>query len=526
MKTVVLCSKPMVLKNGNGLWICEESEVAEIKADEDLTTKFLVLYGLGFGRADVDESIGALRTAYSANEQALSDQIGLAHQQTEQEKAEMKAYSLVANPFSGKVHVLNDNDPTAAQILDLLNKGTVSCADIWQGDQTLLTICCAKARENKGEEGVRVVNALIEKAGELSEEEWQTSSDVLLAQKDKRLRFINHVTREGDSALHRAVHTKNTSVVKALVEAGADIGLRADSSHTPYTWAFLYGVHVESDEKEAYHELYEFLRDQFADWADVEQTIKDSVRCRSSSPIRQMVSTLTGKIGWSADRSLDKLQLSNQLGPLTGMRREFEEQLAVRLMLVVEQLCLPLLALAGEKQLVDSADGLQLKHFCRDLLGTGVLTADKLLDRLNTTPQWQDGSTATVKDRALQVVQEGMAKLEAELLSFYEAAKPELAHLPHITSAEELVGEASAWSSGGGGGGCQSSVSMMHQLYAHGREEVRWIEELDDEASIRALLRAGMSVREVVLATSHLETLFGAADARTFRGFWTSVYAW
>jgi hypothetical protein len=41
-------------ENGNGLWICEESEVTEIKADEYLTTELLMLHGLGFDSSTKD----------------------------------------------------------------------------------------------------------------------------------------------------------------------------------------------------------------------------------------------------------------------------------------------------------------------------------------------------------------------------------------------------------------------------------------------------------------------------------------
>ena len=60
------------------------------------------------------------------------------------------------------------------------------------------------------------------------------------AERQKRLNFINHVTREGESALHRAVYSKNLAAVQVLLEAGADCGLLSDDHHTPYTYALLF----------------------------------------------------------------------------------------------------------------------------------------------------------------------------------------------------------------------------------------------------------------------------------------------
>jgi hypothetical protein len=532
----------MFVHNDIGVWMCHKDEATSSTAsDEELAAKFLVLYGLGFDDKVYQSTIGIIPEVYSGNEQRLADLLGFGHQLSEQEKAKVQAYSLIASAYSGKMYVVNEGDPTATQILNLVNEGSLSCTDMFKGGQSLLTICCSKARANHGEEGARVVQALIEKAGELTEEEMQANGNTQAAQEQKRLKFVNHVTREGACALHRAVHNQKFELVKVLVEAGADIGLRSNDSHTAHSFALLYGKGEASDRQEVatlFVDMCDLIEQRFAKWEVVEEAIKKGSAAGTGvdSDVVELVASLTKDIGWSPDRSLDKLQLNNHLGPLRGTSSEFQHELAPKIMLVVEELCLPLLTLAGDKELVDQDDSngstaggeprLKLKAFCRDVLNAGVLTIQ--------TPagwKWRDGSEATMEERVMLVVQEGMGKLEAELQAFYEAARPELAVLPHITDAEQLVGDAIPWadsalggSSGGAGGG--AGAILMHQLCAHGREEIRWLEELDDRAAVNALLRTGMSVREVMLLSSGLPTLFGGADPKTFRGFWTSVYMW
>jgi hypothetical protein len=525
------------VKSDLGIWMCLQDELDAIPApDKDLASKFLVLYGLEF-EEDLFHSVsGDLRAVYSGSEQELIDLLDLGAHQTKVEKDKVQAYSLIANAYSGRMYVVNKGDPTATQILELVEDGMLSCTDLFTGGQTVLTICCSKARANRGEEGARVARALIELAGELTAEEKQTTNSVQNAEAQKRLNFINHVTREGHSALHRAVHTTNYAIAKVLVEAGADIGLQSTSdSHTPYTFSFLYSkgeasiAQTKEDGANAFLEVCNLLEPRFAKWDAVEATIKKfAPSSNGGAAVEQLVAALTSEAGWSMNRALDSLQLNNLLGPLRGMSREFELQLASKIMIVVEELCLPLLALAGDKKLVDQGgnkeevdlnDGLNLKAFCRDVLGAGVLT-------IETPPgwKWRDGENTTMQQRVLQVVQEGMSKLEAELLSFYEAAKPELAVLPEISLAEQLVGEAITWASPTDGSSVGGGALLMHQLCAHGR--IRWLEELDGQGAIRALLNAGMDMRDILLSASCLPSLFGAADPIVYRGFWTSVYVW
>jgi hypothetical protein len=246
-------------------------------------------------------------------------------------------------------------------------------------------------------------------------------------------------------------------------------------------------------------------------------------------------------LGWSPDPSADRLQLNNHLtlgrvlAGSTGCS-DTEREMGCRALRVIDAVLLPLLALAGEKRLVDDCGDTQplLKQFCRGLLRTGILALDA--DAPGGGPdgwRWRDGTSGSIRERTMAVVRGGMAKLEAELEGFYHDRRVQVALavvLPGMDregGAEQLVGEAIQWGGSGGGTGSDSD-SILHQQRAHGAGAIRWLYECNDRGAVGALLAAGLTARRVAaLVSASLPSVFGGADPTTVREFWARhVYAW